>query len=62
MTEQLVNAGFKLHMDDFGSGYSSMLCLNQSPFGALKIDKSLIDHVCEEKENISRAGDHAVKT
>ena len=49
MTEQLVNAGFKLHMDDFGSGYSSMLCLNQSPFSALKIDKSLIDHVCEEK-------------
>lgn len=48
-TEQLVNAGFKLHMDDFGSGYSSMLCLNQSPFSALKIDKSLIDHVCEEK-------------
>ena len=48
-TEQLVNAGFKLHMDDFGSGYSSMLCLNQIPFSALKIDKSLIDHVCEEK-------------
>ena len=36
-------------MDDFGSGYSSMLCLNQIPFSALKIDKSLIDHVCEEK-------------
>lgn len=48
-TEQLVNAGFKLNMDDFGSGYSSMLCLNQIPFSALKIDKSLIDHVCEEK-------------
>lgn len=48
-TEQLVNAGFKLHMDDFGSGYSSMLCLNQIPFSALKIDKSLIDHVYEEK-------------
>ena len=48
-TEQLVKSGFKLHMDDFGSGYSSMLCLNQIPFSALKIDKSLIDHVCEEK-------------
>lgn len=48
-TEQLVNAGFKLHMDDFGSGYSSMICLNQLPFSTLKIDKSLVDHICEPK-------------
>lgn len=33
-------------MDDFGSGYSSLSCLNQIPFHTLKIDKSLIDHVC----------------
>lgn len=46
---QLVDAGFELHMDDFGSGYSSMISLNQLPFSTLKIDKSLIDHVCEEK-------------
>ena len=26
-----------------------MLCLNQIPFSTLKIDKSLIDHICEEK-------------
>lgn len=43
---QLLDAGFELHMDDFGSGYSSLSCLNQIPFHALKIDKSLIDHVC----------------
>lgn len=48
-TEQLVKAGFELHMDDFGSGYSSMICLNQFPFTTLKIDKSLTDHVCEKK-------------
>lgn len=48
-TEQLVNAGFKLHMDDFGSGYSSMICLNQLPFSTLKIDKSLVVHICEPK-------------
>ena len=48
-TEELVGAGFVLHMDDFGSGYSSMISLNQLPFSTLKIDKSLIDHVCEEK-------------
>ena len=48
-TEQLINAGFKLHVDDFGSGYSSLVTLNQLPFSTLKIDKSLIDHVCEKK-------------
>lgn len=48
-SEQLVNAGFSLHIDDFGSGYSSLTSLNQFPFSTLKIDKSLIDHVCEQK-------------
>ncbi len=49
VAEQLVNAGFSLHIDDFGSGYSSLTCLNQIPFSCLKIDKSLIDHICEQK-------------
>lgn len=40
-----VNAGFELHMDDFGSGYSSMTSLNQLPFDTLKLDKSLIDYI-----------------
>lgn len=45
----LVENGFSLHIDDFGSGYSSLTSLNQFPFSTLKIDKSLIDHVCEQK-------------
>lgn len=49
MTEKLTKEGFVLHIDDFGAGYSSLVCLNQFPFSTLKIDKSLIDHVCEEK-------------
>ncbi len=48
-TEQLVNAGFVLHMDDFGSGYSSMITLNEMPFSTLKIDKSLIDYIEQDK-------------
>ena len=47
--DQLIKAGFKLQVDDFGSGYSSLAILNQLPFSTLKIDKSLINHVCEEK-------------
>lgn len=47
-TEQLTKAGFVLHIDDFGSGYSSLVSLNQIPFSILKIDKSLIDHLCQK--------------
>lgn len=48
-TEKLVSAGFPLHMDDFGSGYSSLITLNELPFTTLKIDKSLIDYIHQEK-------------
>ncbi len=47
-TDQLSDAGFTLHIDDFGSGYSSLVSLNQFPFSILKIDKSLIDHVSQK--------------
>ena len=48
-TERLVNAGFALHMDDFGSGYSSLITLSELPFNTLKIDKSLIDCIHQQK-------------
>ena len=48
-TERLVNAGFALHMDDFGSGYSSLITLSELPFNTLKIDKSLIDCIGQDK-------------
>ncbi len=45
LTEKMVNVGFMLHMDDFGSGYSSMTSLNVLPFHVLKLDKALIDYI-----------------
>ncbi|MEF2696010.1 MAG: EAL domain-containing protein [Blautia wexlerae] len=48
-TEKLVNSGFSLHMDDFGSGYSSLITLSELPFNTLKIDKSLIDCIHQHK-------------
>lgn len=45
ITNQLVNAGFTLHMDDFGSGYSSLTFLNELNFSTVKLDKSLIDYI-----------------
>ena len=48
-TDMLANEGFRLHMDDFGSGYSSLIILNELPFTTLKIDKSLIDYIEQDK-------------
>lgn len=45
ITDHLVNAGFTLHMDDFGSGYSSLTSLNELNFSTVKLDKSLIDYI-----------------
>lgn len=49
LTEKLVEVGFLLHMDDFGSGYSSLTSLNMLPFNVLKLDKSLIDYIGQER-------------
>lgn len=40
---------FKISIDDFGSGYSSFEELCHVPFSSLKLDKSLIDLLGEEK-------------
>ena len=49
ITDQLVKAGFKLHMDDFGSGYSSLTSLNELKFTTVKLDKSLIDYINQNR-------------
>lgn len=38
-------AGFPLHMDDFGSGYSSLATLNVIHFDTIKLDKTLVDYI-----------------
>ena len=43
--EELNSCGFKLDMDDFGSGYSSLASLQIIPFRSIKLDKSLIDFI-----------------
>ena len=43
--KQLKQVGFALHMDDFGSGYSSLTSLGVLPFDVTKLDKSLTDNV-----------------
>lgn len=43
LAELLAASGFVLHMDDFGSGFSSLATLGTFPFECVKLDKSLID-------------------
>lgn len=45
VTNDLKITGFKIHMDDFGTGLSSLESLNLLPFDVIKLDKSLIDYI-----------------
>ncbi len=43
--------GVKISIDDFGTGYSSLRYLSQYPIDILKIDKTFISYVNENKKN-----------
>ena len=46
---ELKQLGVSLAIDDFGSGYSSLTYLQHLPLDSLKIDKSLIDGMLDER-------------
>lgn len=52
LARELVSRGFRLDMDDFGSGYSSMASLVNLPFQVVKFDKSLIDQIGDARGEI----------
>ena len=45
---RLRNLGFKIEMDDFGSGYSSLNMLTAIPFDVLKLDMQFIRHMLSD--------------
>lgn len=47
--QPLIDFGFRVALDDFGSGYSSLLYLAQFPISFLKIEQRLIAQVCTDR-------------
>ncbi|MBN2894832.1 MAG: PAS domain S-box protein [Campylobacterales bacterium] len=51
----LRDLGFLIAMDDFGTGYSSLAYLKKMPISKLKIDKSFIDGLPHDEDDIAMA-------
>jgi diguanylate cyclase (GGDEF)-like protein/PAS domain S-box-containing protein len=48
--EQLSERGHEIHLDDFGSGFSSLTYFTKLPIQVLKLDKSFIDQISGDQK------------
>ena len=53
MVTSLKNQGVLLALDDFGTGFSSLSSLRSLPFDLIKIDRSFVTNVHDNKENMA---------
>ncbi|HBR05165.1 MAG TPA: hypothetical protein DD722_05320 [Lachnospiraceae bacterium] len=53
---KLRGLGFRIEMDDFGSGYSSLNMLLSLPIDALKLDMTFIKKICENPKSARLVG------
>ncbi len=55
LTKRMSQLGYRISMDDFGCGYSSLNMLNNLPICELKLDKSFLDDETERSRYIIRS-------
>ena len=51
--EQCREMGFKLSLDDFGSGYSSLTYLKQLPVNTIKIDRLFVRDILQNSDDVA---------
>lgn len=50
VVSEFINNGIGLSLDDFGSGYANLNTVLKLPFSSIKIDRSLLSGICEDKQ------------
>jgi EAL domain-containing protein (putative c-di-GMP-specific phosphodiesterase class I) len=52
----LKNQGVQIVLDDFGTGYSSLLLLRELPIGKIKVDRSFVGRMINDRESATIVG------